>query len=81
MVGFEFASPSGAEHDPFLKPGAPKSMASRVANKCLEKGMVILTTSAFEVIRFIPPLNVTQADLKKGYEIFAEAVKEVVREG
>jgi 4-aminobutyrate aminotransferase len=81
MIGFEFASPSGAEHDPFLKPGAPKSLANRVATRCIEKGLLLLTTSAFEVVRFIPPLNVTQGDLKKGADIFAEAFKEVVREG
>ena len=67
--------------DVALVPGAPPNMASRIAKKCIEKGMLILTTSVYEVIRFIPPLNVSEADLKKGYNIFAEAVREVVREG
>ncbi|EAU85105.2 aminotransferase [Coprinopsis cinerea okayama7 len=59
----------------------PRAMASRVAKKCIEKGMLILTTSVFEVIRFIPPLNISKEDLAKGCQIFAEAVKEVVEEG
>ncbi|KAJ2913057.1 hypothetical protein MD484_g7355, partial [Candolleomyces efflorescens] len=71
MVGLEFASGNAA----------PKSMAKRVADKCIEKGMLILTTSVFEVIRFIPPCNVSKADLEKGCKIFEEAVREVVREG
>ena len=71
MVGVEFAN--GAD--------APKKLASRIAKRCQEKGMLILTTSVYEVIRFIPPLNISAADLKKGVEIFAEAVEEVVREG
>jgi 4-aminobutyrate aminotransferase len=81
MIGVEFASPSGSPHDPFLKPSAPEKLASRVARRCLDKGLLIMTTSAYEVLRFIPPLNVTQEEMKKGCEIFAEALKEVVREG
>jgi len=56
-------------------------MASRVAKKCIEKGMLILTTSVYEVIRFIPPLNISEVDLEKGVNIFVDAVKEVVMEG
>jgi 4-aminobutyrate aminotransferase len=82
MVGVEFASPSPlAGHDPLALAGAPKGMASRVAKRCQEKGLFILTTSVYEVIRFIPPLNITQEDLAKGIKIFSEAVKEVVHEG
>lgn len=47
----------------------------------MDKGLLILTTSVYEVVRFIPPLNISQADLAKGCEIFTAAVKEVVREG
>ncbi|KAG6809635.1 hypothetical protein H0H92_015449 [Tricholoma furcatifolium] len=83
MVGVEFTSPSGpgAAFDPNTKADSPKSFASRVTKACLDRGMLILTTSAYEVVRFIPPLNITQADLKKGADIFAEAVKQVVKEG
>ena len=70
MVGVEFARGEGH----------PKNMAARVAKKCIEKGMLILTTSVYEVIRFIPPLNITKEDLKKGTDVFAESVREVVKE-
>ena len=43
--------------------------------------MLILTTSVYEVIRFIPTLNISKEDLEKGTKIYAEAVEEVVREG
>ena len=56
-------------------------MAARVTKKCIEKGMLILTTSVYEVVRFIPPLNVTKEDMKKGCAIFADSVREVVKEG
>ena len=82
MVAVEFASPVGTgPYDTFANPAVPKNLANRVAKRCQEKGLLILTTSVYEVIRFIPPLNISQADLKKGVEIFAEAVEEVVKEG
>ena len=82
MVAVEFASPTGTgAYDAFRAAGAPEKMASRVAKKCVEKGMLLLTTSVYEVVRFIPPLNISAADMAKGCAIFAEAVEEVVREG
>ena len=82
MVAVEFASPAGSgPHDAAVDASAPKGLAARVAKRCHEHGLLILTTSVYEVIRFIPPLNVSQADIAKGVQIFAEAVEEVVREG
>ncbi|GBE81149.1 Acetylornithine aminotransferase, mitochondrial [Sparassis crispa] len=82
MVAVEFASPTGSgPYDTFVNPAVPKKLASRVAKRCVEKGLLILTTSVYEVIRFIPPLNISKEDLAKGCNIFAEAVEEVVKEG
>ncbi|EJF65549.1 acetylornithine aminotransferase [Dichomitus squalens] len=82
MVAVEFASPVGSgPYDTFTNPSVPEKLASRVASKCVEKGLLILTTSVYEVIRFIPPLNISKEDLAKGVEIFKEAVYEVVRDG
>ncbi|KAJ9092016.1 hypothetical protein QFC21_006996 [Naganishia friedmannii] len=58
-----------------------KDIGSRVAKKCLEKGMLILTTSVFDVIRFIPALNVTEGETAEACRIFRESVEEVAREG
>ncbi|KAE9400057.1 acetylornithine aminotransferase [Gymnopus androsaceus JB14] len=84
MVAMEFASSEapGAAFDPTTPKGltVKKGMASRVAKKCIEKGMLLLTTSVYEVVRFIPPLNISQEDMKKGCDIFAQSVREVVRE-
>ena len=92
MVGLEFASPSspGVEYDQAVLPASsigkqtvshPENLASRVAKRCIEKGMLLLTTSTYEVVRFIPPLNISKEDLAKGCAIFGEAVREVVKEG
>jgi 4-aminobutyrate aminotransferase len=84
MVAVEFATPAGpgAPHDAVsVNKPVGATMASRVAKKCIEKGMLILTTSVYEVVRFIPPLNISATDLAKGTDIFREAVEEVIREG
>ncbi|KAF9653244.1 acetylornithine aminotransferase [Thelephora ganbajun] len=82
MIGVEFASPSSVStYDPNTIAGAPRNLASRVAKRCLEKGMLILTTSIYEVVRFIPPLNISAEDMALGIEIFTQAVEEIVKEG
>jgi len=88
MVAVEFASPAGVGGKYDFKhvvgeaeQNVPKTLASRIAKRCIEKGMLLLTTSVYEVVRFIPPLNISKEDMAKGCSIFAEAVKEVVKEG
>jgi len=81
MIAVEFASPSYSAHDPILTKNAPANLSSRVAKRCVEKGMLLLTTSAYETVRFIPPLNISKDELAQGTKIFAEAVEEVIHEG
>ncbi|KAG8999986.1 hypothetical protein FRB94_008816 [Tulasnella sp. JGI-2019a] len=81
MVGVEFASPTASKYDTAKQTDAPEKLASRIVAKCMENGLMLLTTSVFEVIRFMPPLNVSEADMAKGCEIFKKAVKDVIREG
>jgi len=88
MIAMEFSSSEspGAPFDPATPPKAlgltvKGGMASRVARKCVEKGMLLLTTSVYEVVRFIPPLNVGEEDVSRGVGIFEESLREVVREG
>ncbi len=80
MVAIEFASPSHSMFDPAVKKDATANIATRVSKRCLEKGMLLLTTSVYETVRFIPPLNISSGDLARGIGIFKEAVKEVVQE-
>lgn len=95
MIGVEFAAPKPAfgytlplaassSDNAAASPNskvAPEKLASRVASKCVEKGMYILTTSVYETIRFIPPLTITEDEMAKGIKIFQEAVREVAHEG
>lgn len=59
----------------------PKNIGKRVQDYCLERGLLILTTSCFDTIRFIPALVVTQEEMQEAIGIFTEAVEKVALEG
>lgn len=52
-----------------------KGDAHDAMNKCAEKGLLILT--AKELVRFLPPLNISYEDIDAGLEIFASVIKEL----
>ncbi|SJK99465.1 related to 4-aminobutyrate aminotransferase [Armillaria ostoyae] len=81
MVAVEFTSSAsaGSKYDIVTSETEQVGLAGRVAKKCIEKGMLILTTSMYEVVRFIPPLNISEEEMAKGCKIFAEAVREVIK--
>ncbi|KAL8797273.1 MAG: hypothetical protein Q9195_000426 [Heterodermia aff. obscurata] len=51
--------------------------ASKIQAKCMAKDMLVLTTSIYDTIRFIPPLNISKEDMAKGCQIIEEAIEEV----
>lgn len=51
--------------------------ASAVSNACLERDMLLLTTSAFEVIRFVPALVVTESEVDECLDIVEAAMTQV----
>jgi len=54
-----------------------KGFASRIQARCMEKDMLVLTTSIYDTLRFIPPLNITKEDMAQGICIIREAIREV----
>eukprot|EP01127_Copromyxa_protea_P002097 TRINITY_DN11989_c0_g1_i2.p1 TRINITY_DN11989_c0_g1~~TRINITY_DN11989_c0_g1_i2.p1 ORF type:complete len:288 (-),score=85.51 TRINITY_DN11989_c0_g1_i2:48-911(-) len=64
MIGVEFG-------------GTPAPIAGAVTKACENEGMLLLTTSIRDVIRFIPPLNVTKEEVDISLEIFRKALKTV----
>lgn len=54
-----------------------KGYASKVQARCMEKDMLVLTTSIYDTLRFIPPLNITKEDMAEGCRIITEAINEV----
>jgi 4-aminobutyrate aminotransferase len=66
MIGIDFDDKDG-------KPS--KKFAEKVAEKCLENKMIVLTCGhAGQVIRLIPPLNISDADAEKGMGILKKCL-------
>jgi 4-aminobutyrate aminotransferase len=63
----------------FNRKKVPAGFTSKIVKTCIDNGLLILPTSVFEVIRFIPPINVTQKDLAHGLSIFTQAFKQNVQ--
>jgi len=55
--------------------------ASKIQKACMEQNMLILTTSIYDTLRFIPALNITKEDMAKGVEIIRKAIQDVAAEG
>ncbi|HEY9731697.1 MAG TPA: aminotransferase class III-fold pyridoxal phosphate-dependent enzyme [Drouetiella sp.] len=66
MIGIEFDEKDG-------KPS--KDIAEKVAERCLENKLIVLTCGIRgQVIRLIPPLNISDADAEKAMEILEKAM-------
>ena len=53
----------------FNRPVAP------VINKCLEKGLIVINAGA-DIMRFVPPLVITRADVDKMADILNRSIEE-----
>lgn len=68
MVGVQFKTPAGQP-----------AISAELAQACARRNMLILSTSLFDVIRWIPPLTVSEAELDEAIGIFSDALDEVAR--
>jgi len=64
MIGVEFDSDA-----------VPAGTAAKLCQLCIEEHLLLLNTSVFEVVRFIPPLNITAAEVQLGLDRFESALK------
>lgn len=55
----------------------PAGTASAVTKACLQHGMLLLTTSVFETVRFIPALTVSAGEVDTALAIFQKALDDV----
>src|ERR1700716_3361740 len=69
MVGVELINKDGS---------ANKDLQKRVRQVCLDSGMVVLSCGPHDnVLRLVPPLNLSEAELDEGWEILKGAFQEV----
>jgi 4-aminobutyrate aminotransferase len=82
MAAIEFRMAS----DPLTHTGVegttiPADIGKRVQKYCMDQNLLILTTSCFDTIRFIPALVVSEEEMNKAIGIFSDAVEKVALEG
>ncbi len=71
MIGIELVDRDG-------KPD--QALQTRIRQVCLDSGLVLLSCGPYEnVIRLVPPLTITPAELDEGWEILQGAFEEVAR--
>jgi len=61
----------------FKRGAVAKGTANEITKSCLTQGMFLLTCSAFECVRFIPPLTVTAEEIDTGLGVFEKALQDV----
>ena len=74
MVGVEFVRDRGSREP-------DSSLPDRLSGACADNGLLVLTCgSQHEVVRWIPPLDVTAAEISEGVEIFGETLASIPRD-
>ena len=69
MVGVELVNGDGSPN---------KELQKKIRQVCLDSGMVVLSCGPHDnVLRLVPPLNISQAELDEGWEILNAAFQEV----
>jgi 4-aminobutyrate aminotransferase len=72
MIGTEFLVDGG--------PAKTKPIVKDIIHCAEEKGMLLLSCGTYDnVVRWIPPLNVTAQQINDGLQIFGEALREVIK--
>ena len=61
----------------FTKEAEP-GIKTRLSKQCVEEGLLILGCSTYEVMRFVPPLNINEEDIDIACERFEKALVHVI---
>lgn len=79
MIGAEIVSPLQKQSAAGTPPADPE-LAAKIQRKCFEKGLIVETGGRHgSVIRFLPPLIVTEEQIADITAIFKEAVYEALK--
>lgn len=83
MVGLQFANPAlqrGSSNTAANEAKAQPQIAPKVVQECVKRDMLLLSTSVFDVLRFIPPLTITEEELSQALGIFEESLEAVAKD-
>lgn len=68
MIGVQFNTPKN------------NPVAGKLTQACLRRNMLLLSTSSFDVVRWIPPLTVSESELADALSIFDASLQEAAAE-
>ncbi|KAL6709851.1 hypothetical protein ACN47E_000636 [Coniothyrium glycines] len=84
MVGVQFSNTSlqrdSANTAAQQHAHAQPQIAPKVVQECVKRDMLLLSTSVFDVLRFIPPLTITEEELAQALAIFKESLEAVAKD-
>lgn len=83
MVGIQFSNSSlqsGSSNAAAADAKSQSQIAPKVVQECVKRNMLLLSTSVFDVVRFIPPLTVTEQELQQACDIFKESLEAVAKD-
>jgi diaminobutyrate-2-oxoglutarate transaminase len=79
MIGVEIVDPDGGRNGSGGAPAAP-GLASAIQGECLRRGLIVELGGRHGcVMRFLPPLIVTERQIDRVFDIFAAAVRTALR--
>ncbi|KAH6643220.1 4-aminobutyrate aminotransferas-like protein [Boeremia exigua] len=83
MVGVQFANRALQSDSSNVAAWDAKSqpqIAPKVVQESIKRNMLLLSTSVFDVLRFIPPLTISEEEMTQACGIFKESLEAVAKE-
>ena len=83
MVAMEFKDPNStltSSHHLGPNVNLPANINKLVQDACMDRGLLTLTTSIYPVLRMIPALILSEADVEEMLQAMREAIREVAKE-
>ncbi|KAK9760934.1 hypothetical protein K7432_014564 [Basidiobolus ranarum] len=74
MIGVEFYGNGLSK----LHEKLNSKVSEAIVGQCFKNDMLVLTTSVYDTMRFIPPLNISKEDTMIAMDILMKSVKEVI---
>ncbi|KAH8712024.1 pyridoxal phosphate-dependent transferase [Phaeosphaeriaceae sp. PMI808] len=82
MVGVQFANPElqrDSSNTAMRNAQVQPHLGPKIVQECINRNMLLLSTSVFDVLRFIPPLTISEEELNQALKIFKESLESVAK--
>jgi 4-aminobutyrate aminotransferase len=83
MVGVQFSNrelQGDSSNTAAMNASNQPQMAPKIVQECIKRNMLLLSTSVFDVLRFIPPLTISEEELSQACGIFKESLEAVAKD-